>query len=131
MGGAPSLRGTERLGIGRRGRTSQSCFLTFVWHCSESGSGWGTCWLRPGWGLEARGGWARGLETLGGALVERVGESVLYKVDLTSLIMHFMGLAFTLTVSHSSMFTRQSREGEEKGKVEGGNSFGMTYSCSK
>lgn len=51
-------------------------------------------WL--GFGGQRRMG--RDLENLGGALVERVGEVVLYKVHLTSLIMHFMGLAFTLSL---------------------------------
>lgn len=94
-GRVPSLRGMEGLGMERRGRTSRSCFLAFLWRHFESGSGWGTCWLRPGWGLEGGGGWGRGFENLTGALVERLGE-VLYKAQRTSLITHFRGLAFTL-----------------------------------
>lgn len=77
VGGVSSLRGIERLGLVRMGGTSQSCFLTFFWQCPECGSGWGTCWLRPGWGLEGQRRMGRGLENLGGAMVERVGEDVL------------------------------------------------------
>lgn len=76
VGGVSSLRGTERLGMVRMSGTSQSCFLTFLWHCSECGSGWGTCWLRPGWGLESQRRLGRGLENRGGAVGERVGEDV-------------------------------------------------------
>lgn len=75
MGGwGAKPKGMEGWEWARRGRTSQSCFLTFS-GMALSQEWLGTCWLKTGWVGKARRRTGRGLENLGGVMmVERPGK---------------------------------------------------------